>query len=183
MGATMRAAQSERLTKTLWVSAAFLAIVSAGAVLWQPALEIDLPDESAGALLGDSVSAFTAARMSNISAADRIIANNLFAATRRAPGKRFSPRTAAQATDPGDAGPVFDPSYSADAPSLLGTVLDALGDRALLLASPADSLARFYRVGDRVGAFRIRRIDVGRVTLDGPSGRVVLDLKPNEARP
>jgi hypothetical protein len=178
----MRTAHSERATTALWVSAAFLVLLSAVSVLWQPALDMELPDEAAGALVGDSVSPFNAARISNISAAERIIANNIFAATRRAPGRRFSPRAAAPATDPADAGLAFDPAYAADAPSLLGTVLDALGDRALLLAPSVDSLARFYRVGDRVGAYRVRRIEVGRVTLDGPSGRVVLDLKPNEAR-
>jgi hypothetical protein len=66
---------------------------------------------------------------------------------------------------------------------LLGTVIDALGARALLLAPSPDSLPKFYGVGERIGAYRVRKVEVGRVTLDGPNGRMVLQLKPNEARP
>jgi hypothetical protein len=78
---------------------------------------------------------------------------------------------------------VVDPMFGGDTPSLLGTVLDALGDRALILAPQVDSIARFYKVGERIGSYRVRRIEAGRVLLDGPNGRVIIELKPNEARP
>jgi hypothetical protein len=184
MGATMTAARSERLTRAAWIAAAALAALAVFGVVWQPALEAKLPDEAAGALIGDSVPAFNAAGNARMQAADRIIANNVFAATRRAPGRRFSPRAAAANEPAADAGLVFDPTYATEAPSLLGTVLDALGDRALILAPAVDSSARFYRVGERVGPYRVRRIEARRVMLDGPTGRIVLELfKPNEARP
>lgn len=180
----MRAAHSERATRVLWLGAVVLVTLAASALLWQPSLAVETADEAAGTLVGDSVPAFNAASTAHVNAAERIVANNMFAATRRAPGRRFAPRTPTQGAEmPGEAGLVFDPTYGVDTPSLLGTVLDALGDRALLLAPSLDSLPRFYRVGERVAGFRVRRIEVGRVILEGPSGRVVLDLKPNEARP
>lgn len=180
----MIATLSERLSRAAWLAAAALSALAVFAVVWQPSLEAKLPDEAAGALIGDSVPAFTAAGTARVQAADRIIANNVFATARRAPGRRFAPRAAAANEPAADAGLVFDPMSAAESPSLLGTVLDALGDRALILAPAVDSSARFYRVGERVGPYRVRRIEAGRVMLDGPSGRIVLELlKPNEARP
>ncbi|MGQ0643105.1 MAG: hypothetical protein ACT4P6_20350 [Gemmatimonadaceae bacterium] len=182
----MIAQHSERLTTGLRALAMAFVAVAAAALLWRPSLEAELPDESAGALVGDSLRVFPAVSPARVGDAQRVAASNIFAASRRAPGRRYAPGSDVPASSAtiGDAGMPFDPANAADTPSLLGTVLDALGDRALILAPQVDSIPRFYRVGERAGSYRIRRIEAGRVLLDGPSGRVVLELlKPTEARP
>jgi hypothetical protein len=181
----MIAARSERLARGLWL-ASLVAVATGGlALVWRPALETSLPDD-VNAFTADSTLAFPALQDARAGDAQRVVANNVFASSRRAPGRRYAPATDASAapdaagSDPGIA---FDPTLSADSPTLMGTVIDALGARALLLAPAVDSLPTFYAVGHRVGAYRVRRIEAGRVTLDGPNGRIVLHLKPNEARP
>ncbi len=182
----MSAARSDVLTRLLRAASVAVLTVAVSALLWRPSLDAELPDEATGTLTADSALAFPPVSAVRAGDAQRIVANNLFAASRRAPGRRYAPASDAAATPDatGDPGIVFDPLYSNDAPALLGTVIDALGARALVLAPAADSAARFYRVGERVGTYRVRRIEPGRVVLDGPAGRIVLELlKPNEARP
>lgn len=182
----MTAARSEQLTRLLRVASVVALTIAGSALLWRPALDAELPDEAAGTLAADSALAFVPLPADRAGDAQRMVANNLFAASRRPPGRRYAPGNDAGGTPDaaGDAGMVFDPALAADTPTLLGTVIDALGARALIQAPAADSVARFYRVGERVGAYRVRRIEAGRVVLDGPSGRIVLQLlKPNEARP
>lgn len=181
----MIAAQSEKLVAAL--RGLTLAAIAVGgvALIWQPRLEARLPAEAAGALLGDAATEFPPVPPDRVGDASRITASNIFAASRRAPSRRYAPgselaRASGAVTD---VGTVLDPMFGGDTPSLLGTVLDALGDRALILAPQVDSIARFYKVGERLGLYRVRRIEAGRVLLDGPNGRVVLELKPNEARP
>jgi len=181
----MIAAHTDRATRILRVATATVIVLGAAALAWRPSLDAALPDEATGALVGDSVLPFSALPAARAGDAQRVIANNVFAASRRAPGRRYSPTQDVPTTSSGggDASMTFEPPVAADLPSLLGTVLDALGDRALMMLPSIDSSARFYRVGERVGAYRVRRIEPGRVVLDGPNGRVVLELKPNEARP
>jgi len=181
----MIAAHTDRVTRILRVATAGAIVLGATALSWRPSLDAALPDEATGALVGDSVLPFSALPAARAGDAQRVIANNVFAASRRAPGRRYSPAQDIPATASGgsDASMTFEPPAAVDLPSLLGTVLDALGDRALMTLPSIDSSSRFYRVGERVGAYRVRRIEPGRVVLDGPSGRVVLELKPNEARP
>jgi hypothetical protein len=181
----MIAARGEKLVRALRLASLAALAVGALALLWRPRLEAALPDDG-NALAGDSTLTFPAQQEARAGDAQRVVANNVFASSRRAPVRRYAPATDASAgpdaagSDPGIA---FDPMLSPDAPSLMGTVIDALGTRALLLAPAVDSLPRFYTVGDRVGSYRVRRIEAGRLTLDGPTGRIVLHLKPNEARP
>lgn len=181
----MIAARSEKLVRALRLASLAALAVGGLALVWRPRLETSLPDD-VNALAGDSALTFPAQQEARAGDAQRVVANNVFASSRRAPGRRYVPATDASAapdaagSEPGIA---FDPTLSADAPSLMGTVIDALGTRALLLAPAVDSLPKFYNTGDRIGTYRVRRIEAGRVTLDGPNGRIVLHLKPNEARP
>ena len=181
----MIAARSDRLVRALRLASLVAIAVGALALLWRPQLEASLPDDANNAL-SDTMLVFPAPQEARAGDAQRVVANNVFASSRRAPVRRYAPATDASAapdaagSDPGIA---FDPALTADAPSLMGTVIDALGARALLVAPAVDSLPKFYNVGDRVGTYRVRRIEAGRVTLDGPNGRLVLHLKPNEARP
>ncbi len=182
----MIAARSEKLVRALRVASVAAIAVGGLALVWRPGLEAALPDSATSELAGDSTLTFPAPLEARAGDAQRVVANNVFAASRRAPGRRYAPATDASAAPDaavGDPGIAFDPAFSADSPSLMGTVIDALGARALLMAPAVDSLPKFYTVGERIGAYRIRRIEVGRVTLDGPNGRIVLQLKPNEARP
>jgi len=180
----MIARQSERLTIALRALTIAALIVAAAALVWQPSLDAEIPDESAGAVAGDSLFAFPPVPAARAGDALRVTTGNVFAASRRAPARRYAPAsdaaTAGGASSQDNA--AFDPTTAGDAPSLLGTVLDALGDRALMLVSQVDSHPRFFRVGERAGSYRVRRIEAGRVVLDGPNGRLVLELKPNEAR-
>ncbi len=184
----MIAAHTELATRILRGATAAAIVLGAVVLLWRPrpvSLDAAQPDEATGALVGDSVLPFAALPAARAGDAQRIVANNVFTASRRAPGRRYSPAQDVPAASSGgsDASMTFEPPFATDAPSLLGTVLDALGDRALLMLPSIDSSARFYRVGERIGAYRVRRIEAGRVVVDGPSGRVILELKPNEARP
>lgn len=181
----MIAARSERLVQSLRLTALAAVGIAALVLLWRPSLDVTLSDEAG--LVTDSALLLPAAQIVRTGDAQRIAASNVFAASRRAPGRRYAPASDASAAPDAaadDPGLVFEPVQSADTPSVLGTVIDALGARALLLAPTADSLPRFYNVGDRIGSYRVRRVEAGRVTLDGPNGRIVIQLSnPNEARP
>ncbi len=181
----MIAARSEQLVRALRLASVAAIAVGGLALVWRPSLDATLPDDANSALAGDTLT-FAAPQQARAGDAQRVVANNVFASSRRAPGRRYAPATdASTAPDAagGDPGITFDPALSADSPSLMGTVIDALGSRALLIAPAVDSLPKFYGVGERIGTYRVRRIEAGRVTLDGPNGRIVLQLKPNEARP
>ncbi|MGH7696014.1 MAG: hypothetical protein ACRENH_13595 [Gemmatimonadaceae bacterium] len=177
----MIAARSEQLIRALRLTSIGALGVAVLAVLWRPGLMSSLPESE---IASDTV--MFATPQPSAGEAKQIVANNVFAASRRAPGRRYAPATDASAAPDaagGDPGIAFDPALSVDSPSLMGTVIDALGARALLVAPAVDSLPKFYSVGERIGTYRVRRIEAGRVTLDGPNGRIVLQLKPNEARP
>ena len=177
----MITARSEQLIRALRLTSIGALGVAALALLWRPGLMSSLPESQ---IASDTM--MFAAPPPSAGEAKRIVANNVFAASRRAPGRRYAPATDASAAPDaagGDPGIAFDPALAADSPSLMGTVIDALGARALLVAPAVDSLSKFYSVGERIGTYRVRRIEAGRVTLDGPNGRIVLKLKPNEARP
>ena len=177
----MITARSEQLISALRLTSIGALGVAALALLWRPGLISSLPESQ---IASDTM--MFAAPQPSAGEAKRIVANNVFAASRRAPGRRYAPATDASAAPDaagGDPGIAFDPALSTDSPSLMGTVIDALGARALLVAPAVDSLPKFYSVGERIGTYRVRRIEAGRVTLDGPNGRIVLHLKPNEARP
>lgn len=178
----MTAARMDLIVRLLRAGTLVAAAAALAALLWRPSLDASYADEAAGSLLGDISAQAAALPAERATDASRIVANNLFASSRRAPGRRFAPSQGLSSPDGAAAG-VFDVA-AADAPTLLGTVLDALGARALLQQTAADSGARFYSVGERIGGYRVRRVEAGRVTLDGPGGRVVLELlKPSEGRP
>jgi hypothetical protein len=178
----MTAVRMDQIGRLLRAGMAVAVVLAAAALLWRPSLDAAYADEAAGSLRGDTASQGAAASPERAGDVARIVANNLFAASRRAPNRRYAPSDPASAPDAADAA-AFDVA-AADAPMLLGTVIDALGARALLQSAATDSGARFYTVGERIGTYRVRRVEAGRVTLDGPSGRIVLELlKPSEGRP
>jgi len=177
----MIAARSEQLIRALRLTSIGALGIVVLALLWRPGLMASMPESE---IASDTM--MFAAPQPSAGEAKRMVANNMFAASRRAPGRRYAPATDASAAPDAagnDPGIAFDPAVSAEAPSLMGTVIDALGARALLMAPAVDSLPKFYSVGERIGTYRVRRIEAGRVTVDGPNGRIVIHLKPNEARP
>jgi len=177
----MIAARSEQLIRALRLTSIGALGIVVLALLWRPGLMASMPESE---IANDTM--MFAAPQPSAGEAKRMVANNMFAASRRPPGRRYAPATDASAAPDAagnDPGIAFDPAVSAEAPSLMGTVIDALGARALLMAPAVDSLPKFYSVGERIGTYRVRRIEAGRVTVDGPNGRIVIHLKPNEARP
>ncbi len=179
----MSAVRLVRIAMGLRLVSAAALLIAVVSLVWRPALDAEIPDEAAGALAADSGQAFLTSAPSRAGDAQRIVGNNLFAASRRAPVRRYAPGTEAAAPQGSEPGGLFDPAMTGESPSLLGTVIDESGARALLQPSAFDSAAKFYRVGERVGSYRVRRIDAGRVVLQGPDGRLVLELpKPNEVR-
>lgn len=180
----MNAARTEQVTLALRLIMVAALVLGGGALLWRPSLDAELPDEAEGTLAADSSPSFPGVPAARAADASRIVDNNLFAASRQAPTRRYNPAQSASPEAGVDPGLTMEPTFAGEVPSLLGTAIDALGARALLQPSASDSSAKFYRVGERIGAYRVQRIEAGRVILSGPSGRVTLELlKPNEVRP
>lgn len=103
---------------------------------------------------------------------------NPFSVLRRAPARRWlASDTASAAPDAADAAAL--PAV----PRLFGTMVGPVGSSALLRLDAAQSTARLYMVGERGGAYTVRRILDDVVILDGPSGRIELRLRRGEARP
>ncbi|MGQ0538264.1 MAG: hypothetical protein ACT4R6_04905 [Gemmatimonadaceae bacterium] len=179
----MTAAGAAAVIRTLRYAAGALLAAAVIAVIWRPPLEARLPDEAAGSLAGDSLTALPTAAAERGGDTRLIIDHNIFATSRRAPSRRYAPDAGAGPAPMADVSAFADPMLGTAPPTLLGTVLQDGNARALLLA-PGDSAARFYSVGERVAGFRVRTIESRRVVLVGPTGRIVLDLsKPNEDKP
>lgn len=104
--------------------------------------------------------------------------SNPFAVSRRAPARRWLPNDTLTATPDAPAA-----ASEPVVPRLFGTMVGAAGSSALLRLDAAQSAARLYMVGERGGAYTVRRILDDVVILDGPSGRVELRLRRGEARP
>lgn len=112
---------------------------------------------------------------------DAMVERNLFAPDRRPPAAPWSESSGEAGGAPGSpatpAGPPPWTSYR-----LHGTVLTGIPGRsfALIEADPSRPGPERYRVGERVGGYRLREILATRVVL---SGGAVLELKPAEPAP
>lgn len=98
---------------------------------------------------------------------DPIVENDLFSPDRRPPARPWSEITEAgggESEPPTAAGPPPHASYR-----LHGTVLTGSRETefALIEADPERERPERYRVGDRVGPYRLRRIEPDRVVLSG----------------
>lgn len=118
----------------------------------------------------------------------RIIAGNLFSASRRAPRERFVAPGMATSSMPESLPsiPFGEGGDDAMGPQLFGIVRVDGTSRALIQID-ADSAPRLVAEGARVGGWRVRRITVDRVELSSSSGTRVVRLSrrslPDSAEP
>lgn len=115
-----------------------------------------------------------------------IIVASIFSPDRTPPATRYTPAGA-----PGDSsgmasmtgeptGMITVPGFE---PLLFGTMVRPTGSFALVQFSMTDAAPRLVRAGDRTGDWRVESIAPREVVVTGPSGRLVLRLPTEEARP
>jgi hypothetical protein len=114
--------------------------------------------------------------------ADAIIASNIFSSSRKPPRSRYNPfepepTPVETIPDVGAAEPVPDEDA---VPRLFGIVIGPRGAEALLRLDRTIPDAQLYKEGDRAGVYRVVKVEAQSVTLTGPRGRVVLQLKRPE---
>ncbi|MCI0433741.1 MAG: hypothetical protein L0271_08825 [Gemmatimonadetes bacterium] len=129
----------------------------------------------------DSLPAPVEAERPDAGVASVIVSANIFSDTRTPPAARYDPFE----PDPPESMPgatVLDPASVANetvVPKLYGTVIGPDGPRALMRLDPAVPVAQLYREGDRVGPYRVIRIQEKFVVLETDEGRIVLRLDPS----
>lgn len=175
---------SRRITPQ-WLDglAVLVLLVALAAWLWPLATtvtprEMRVPDVPRPAVTDSAAVLAIAGRDDD--AEQRIIANNLFSVSRRAPRSRFvlPGQEPPEALAPTDADVAL---ADAAGPQLFGImVLDGVR-QALLQVSAADSVPRVVRVGDRVGPYVVRSITQDRVVLSSSSGPRIVRLARRES--
>ncbi len=168
------------LHRILTAAAVVLTLIAGGVSLLpvstrvtpMPVRLASLPDAAPGGVQADSL-------------AEEVILANVFSASRTAPMRRYSPPEQFPAPEgaEGDSSMPVEPMPMAGMPQLTGTMVRQSGSLALLRLDPAARSPRLYRVGDREGVWRVLAITAREVTLDGPTGRVVLRLSTPERLP
>ena len=142
----------------------------AGAALWVlPARELSAPP--AGDVGSGVVTPSLGAGAVDSAAAAAILEGNLLSDARRPPRTRLRPAgesVAAEAPRPRAA--VFQPR-------LFGTVVGTSDPSALIDADPRVPGAEVYRLGDQLLGRRLTEINDSNVVLEGPAGRLVLQLE------
>jgi len=156
--------------RTAWV------LVVGGMLLLVAPVRVPVPDASTQSAVPGAV----AMPVRGVPGASWLDANP-FAVSRRAPARRWLASDTSSATPEGGIATAV-PAVPA-VPRLFGTMVGAVGSSALLRLDAAQTAARLYMVGERGGAYTVRRILDDRVILDGPSGRIELRLRRGEARP
>jgi hypothetical protein len=178
-----------RLRPLLGLAAALAAALGAWALVWTPSLAA--PEAAGFALTSPGAVAAGAARQDSPdpSITTTIVQGNVFSPTRSAPRTRYVPGESFVESGASTDAPIAasdtaaQPGASGDAvPKLYGTILRADGPQALLRLDARVSSPALYRVGDRAGGYRVAEIGERSVTLEGPSGRVVLRIKTPETR-
>ena len=169
-----------RLERIFQIATAMIALT---ALLWPARVsnaEIAPPGSTARA-------SKAAPRTFEASAADAVIAGNIFSPARTAPARRFNPAEPdePEVTPPP---PVDNSDVASDdeeaVPHLFGIVIGPAGATALLRLDRENPDAQIYREGDRGGRYRVVKINERSVILDGPSGRIELRLpRPERATP
>jgi hypothetical protein len=166
---------SRRLDRPRWTprlldgASGILAVVALAALAWRGAPSV--PPRAAHLPPAATEQAVLPADADSLAA--RLVATNLFSATRRAPRERF----VAPGQDAAGVVPLPDPtvpsgvtSASDDGPRVVGIVTVNGVRRALIDAGTADSTPRLLAVGDRIAGYRVRRIGAELVELTSSSG-------------
>jgi hypothetical protein len=102
-----------------------------------------------------------------------IVAGNIFSASRSAPRERYTPPDLVASRETVR----VRPRPVASGLRLFGTVS---GTAALIDANPAVPGAEIYQIGDVVTGKRILAVTESTVVLEGPAGRAVLRLQPQQ---
>ena len=166
-----------RIERILLIGAVLLGVIAVVAFVW-PARVSDAAVTPGGINAG---SYKAAVRTFEASAADAVIAGNIFSASRKAPARRFNPA----APEPVEPPPPVDnaevvTSEEERVPQLFGIAIGPAGATALLRLEAGNPEAQIYREGERGGRYRVVKINERSVILEGPSGRIELRLRQPE---
>jgi hypothetical protein len=157
-------------------------VVAAGLLLWRT----DATVQSIAPVLPSLSNLAPVASSTSAALSDTIVNANIFSLSRSAPDDRTFAAGSSDALPEVDAadsisvnafvadsfsGPSADP-----VPHLYGVVDGPAGAAALLRLDGRHSAAQLYREGDGAAGYRVRKIGVDRVELDGPSGGIVLHM-------
>jgi hypothetical protein len=157
------------LARALYVGAASLTLVAVVAFLTP---RRDAMPQRAGALPVTQASAPIAHPSLDVAdqrAIDDVVSRNVFSADRAAPKRPYVSATAA-ATAP--ASTITEPAVQ-----LFGIAITPSGAQALIEANPRIPGAEVYRVGDRVGDYRLIQLSDSAAILESVKGRLVLRLR------
>lgn len=164
------------------LTAITIALAGIGATLWIWRPPLPAAEVVAASRPADSPGRVSTAPAATASA-EAVVRGNIFSATRAAPRVRYTPPgtgsepDAALPGEPAMEGVVIDSPL----PRVFGTVTGATGATALFQSDSAGASGRLYREGDRVGQYRIIRINSGSVVVSGPGGRHELKVQSREA--
>jgi len=159
----------------LWLAATLLTVaVGLQLVPLRPQLP-DLPVETPGTPPPDADPSAQAAALLTY---EEIVRVNPLSQDRRPPRERYVPPTLRAAPAP---------TPLTDAPEpprlrLFGVATAPTGAVALIDADPSIPGAEIYRIGDRVGAYRLESIAESVVVLRGPTGLRTLQLESSTGR-
>lgn len=110
------------------------------------------------------------------------VASDIFSATRAAPTHRYNPIAGDAVSPPGGAGSVSPYAYE-PLPHLSGVVRSPSGTLALMQPDSEGASGRLYKTGDRIGGYRVVRIDDSSVVIAGQQGRVKIRVNsPDTSR-
>lgn len=150
----------------------------AGAALWLWNPEPDLTSREAGPAKNVAKAADDSLQLP---AVDRpsIVAANIFAASRTPPSRRYNPADD-QFAEGAEAVPEMNAVEALQAPPhLFGTVVGPGGAMALMQSDSANGPGKLFREGERVGIYRLVKINANSVVVSGPSGRLEIQVQRN----
>jgi len=158
--------------RQLWGAAATIA--GLGALLWVLPPWIGGPAQPPAAITPPAPPADPSAHAAALLSYGEIARANVFGPERTPPRSRYAPPGSRLAQAPAAAG---EPSLR-----LFGLAAGAGGAVALIDADPRVPGAEIYRLGDRVGPYRLESIADTFVVLAGPTGTRTLRLQAPQRR-
>lgn len=175
-GSTGRSPRGLRISPR-WLEWGSLVLTGVGALLWVMPTGVEVAPRAVRVPADAPAPPLRSGRDDR----EALVRSNLFSATRRAPSQRFVVPGQENMAPPAmaDQTPTAAPS---DETQLFG-VLFVDGERRALLqaggaaADGAEAVPRVVRVGDRVGVYRVRRIEADRVELTSASGTRIVRLQ------
>jgi len=118
------------------------------------------------------------------SAAARIVSENVFSSSRRAPASRFMPpgsEPSPSFVEPTSAPTSITDADNVDGARLFGIIMQDGRVRALLRLPGADSATRLMAAGESRAGYRVQRIETDRIVITSSEGSRTLLLVPRTA--